>query len=138
RSRGAREWRIHFHVPLFLERLGAFRNTQPYLKDLLARVRATAPTAHLEVETYTWDVLPEEHRRLPIDDAIARELAWVRERLCPCRARGSPCPRAASRPCGRCGRTSSRASSSPGPCCGRAPRPSSPPGSRSSTSAACS
>jgi sugar phosphate isomerase/epimerase len=82
-SRGAREWRIHFHVPLFLERLGAFRNTQPYLRDLLGRVRATAPTAHLEVETYTWDVLPEEHRRLAIDDAIARELTWVRDQLCP-------------------------------------------------------
>jgi hypothetical protein len=74
-------WRIHFHVPVFREALGPFRNTQPFLRELLAilRVRAVAP--HLEVETYTWDVLPAEHRREAIDDAIARELTWVRGRL---------------------------------------------------------
>jgi hypothetical protein len=34
-------------------------------------------THHLDVETYTWDVLPEEHRRLPVVDAVARELSWT-------------------------------------------------------------
>jgi hypothetical protein len=33
------------------------------------------------VETYTWDVLPEQHRRDPVDDAIARELQWTLARL---------------------------------------------------------
>jgi hypothetical protein len=33
------------------------------------------------VETYTWDVLPEEHRRDPVDEAIARELQWTLARL---------------------------------------------------------
>jgi sugar phosphate isomerase/epimerase len=78
-----RAWRIHFHVPLFLETLGRFRNTQPWLRTLLARVRAAAPTPHLEVETYTWEVLPDAYRRLPIDDAVARELAWVKQQLEP-------------------------------------------------------
>jgi sugar phosphate isomerase/epimerase len=75
------EWRIHFHVPLFREQLGPFRNTQPWLRTLLDIVRTTPVSPHLEVETYTWDVLPEEYRREPIVDAIARELRWVRERL---------------------------------------------------------
>ena len=78
---GHREWRIHFHVPLFLERLGLFLNTQDYLREVLAIVRRTAVTPHLEVETYTWDVLPEEYRREDIVTAVARELDWVRGHL---------------------------------------------------------
>jgi sugar phosphate isomerase/epimerase len=74
-------WRIHFHVPVFREELAPFRNTQPFLRELLGLLRERAVAPHLEVETYTWDVLPEEHRREPIDDAISRELTWVRERL---------------------------------------------------------
>jgi sugar phosphate isomerase/epimerase len=71
------EWRIHFHVPLFRDRLGPFLNTQDYLREVLAIVRRTAVTPHLEVETYTWDVLPEEYRREDIVTAVARELTWV-------------------------------------------------------------
>jgi sugar phosphate isomerase/epimerase len=75
------EWRVHFHVPLFLERLGPFENTQPFLNKLLPLLGRTGVTRHLEVETYTWDVLPEEHRRDPVDDAIARELRYTLDRL---------------------------------------------------------
>jgi sugar phosphate isomerase/epimerase len=77
------EWRVHFHVPLFLEQLGPFQNTQAFLGQLLPLLARTRPTAHLEVETYTWDVLPEEYRRDPVDDAIARELRWTLARLQP-------------------------------------------------------
>jgi sugar phosphate isomerase/epimerase len=77
------EWRVHFHVPLFAERLGPFLSTQDFLTRLLPTVARTAATHHLEVETYTWDVLPEEHRRAPVDEAIARELTWTLERLRP-------------------------------------------------------
>jgi sugar phosphate isomerase/epimerase len=81
-ARDARStWHIHFHVPLFREHLGRFRSTQPYLRALLDLVRRDAPSPHLEVETYTWDVLPAEYRDEPVDVAVARELAWVRERL---------------------------------------------------------
>ena len=38
-------------------------------------------SAHLEVETYTWSVLPAQVREVPIEDAIARELLWVRGEL---------------------------------------------------------
>jgi sugar phosphate isomerase/epimerase len=77
----AREWRIHFHVPLFRERLGLFLNTQEYLRDLLSGLRRATPCQHLEVETYTWDVLPEEYRREGIVAAVAREMRWVVDRM---------------------------------------------------------
>ncbi len=76
-----REWRVHFHVPLFLERLGPFLNTQEFLVTLLDLVRHDPPSQHFEVETYTWDVLPEEYRREDVVTAIAREIEWVLSRL---------------------------------------------------------
>lgn len=77
-----REWRVHCHVPVFHEApLGLFGTTQPVLLDMLARQRAEGVSPHLEVETYTWDVLPPEMRAGGLDAAIARELGWVRERL---------------------------------------------------------
>ena len=75
------EWRVHFHVPVFLEELPGFGTTQPVLAELLG-AHARSPIApHLEVETYTWDVLPPALRDVPVADAIARELAWVGQRL---------------------------------------------------------
>jgi sugar phosphate isomerase/epimerase len=76
-----REWRVHFHVPLFRRDLGRFTNTQDYLADVLAQLRREPYSSHLEVETYTWDVLPEEYRREDIVTAVARELRWVTDRL---------------------------------------------------------
>jgi sugar phosphate isomerase/epimerase len=71
------EWRVHCHVPVFLEKAGTFYSTQQTLKQALASVRAQAISPHLEVETYTWDVLPPELREGNRADAIARELVWV-------------------------------------------------------------
>ena len=75
------EWRIHFHVPIFRDAFGPFASTQPFLAELLAAHRRQEISPHLEVETYTWDVLPAEYRAEPIEDAIARELRWVLERI---------------------------------------------------------
>jgi len=80
-SDAPRVWRIHFHVPIFRETLGPFRNTQAALRQLLMLQRRQGVSDHLEVETYTWDVLPDEYRREDIVDAIARELDWVRAEL---------------------------------------------------------
>ncbi|WP_394835209.1 metabolite traffic protein EboE [Pendulispora rubella] len=74
---GARHLRVHFHVPIFREALGPFRNTQAYLRELLLLQREQPVSAHLEVETYTWDVLPPEYRNEHVDEAVARELLWV-------------------------------------------------------------
>ena len=75
------EWRVHFHVPVFLERLQHFDTTQFFLKDILALHRQSPITTHMEVETYTWDVLPEEYRNVGVGAAIAREMNWVLDEL---------------------------------------------------------
>ena len=76
-----KEWRVHFHVPIFLDELVEFSTTQSFLREVLALHRDEAISPHLEVETYTWDVLPEHYRNVPVSAAIARELSWVLEQL---------------------------------------------------------
>jgi sugar phosphate isomerase/epimerase len=78
---GADEWRVHFHVPLYTETLDTFTNTQPYLRRILERHAQSPITGAFEVETYTWDALPRQHRQSEVVDSIARELGWVVERL---------------------------------------------------------
>ena len=75
------EWRVHFHVPIFLDAMEHFATTQDFLRDILALHRERPISGHLEVETYTWDVLPARYRGTPVGTAIARELNWVRQRL---------------------------------------------------------
>jgi sugar phosphate isomerase/epimerase len=78
---GEAEWRVHFHVPIFLAELEHFSTTQGFLREILELHRSAPISAHLEAETYSFDVLPERYRRVDVASAIARELAWVRERL---------------------------------------------------------
>ena len=77
KGQGTREWRVHFHVPVFRERYGAFEGTQEYVAELLRLVREGDVSEHFEVETYTWDVLPEEFRREGIVGGIVREVEWA-------------------------------------------------------------
>ena len=58
--------------------LAPFASTQSFIRDVLAIHRESPVSSHLEVETYTWDVLPEPFRSGSVDEAVARELAWVR------------------------------------------------------------
>jgi hypothetical protein len=75
------EWRVHFHVPIFLANYGTFQATQEDIVEVLKLVNANPSiTKHLEVETYTWEVLPQD-THLTLGDAISRELAWVKEQL---------------------------------------------------------
>lgn len=71
------EWRVHFHVPVFLETLPEFDTTQSFLREILAIHRKTPISPHLEVETYTWDVLPADLVAGSVEDAVTRELEWV-------------------------------------------------------------
>ena len=75
------EWRVHFHVPIFLAELEHFSTTQDFLGEILTLHRERPISDHLEVETYTWDVLPERYRGMPVATAIARELNWVRQQF---------------------------------------------------------
>jgi sugar phosphate isomerase/epimerase len=79
-SEGA-EWRVHFHVPIFYDQLQHFSTTQDFLRQILALHRQQPIAPHLEVETYTWDVLPVRYRQEGIGPAIARELTWVLDQL---------------------------------------------------------
>jgi hypothetical protein len=81
RDPGPREWRTHFHVPVFLDDLGPFRTTRFAIEEAL-RVHARTPQSnHLEIETYTWDVLPEHLKTGDIVDYVSRELEWVRDEV---------------------------------------------------------
>ena len=75
------EWRVHFHVPVFLPTMGALETTQRDLEGVIDLIKQRRDPACLEVETYTWDVLPAEYRNLGMTAAIARELKWTRDRL---------------------------------------------------------
>jgi hypothetical protein len=80
---GPRQWRVHFHVPIFLSTMADFQTTQPYLRSVLALLERDPFCPYLEVETYTWDVLPAQYRTVDMSTAIARELAWARAQLEP-------------------------------------------------------
>lgn len=78
---GRREWRTHFHVPVFLDDLGPFRTTRFAIEQALDAHLAQAQSTHLEIETYTWDVLPAHLKTGDVTDYVVRELEWVLGRL---------------------------------------------------------
>jgi hypothetical protein len=80
------EWRTHFHVPVFLEDLGAFKTTRPSIEEALALHRADPLSAQVEIETYTWDVLPQHLKTGNIVDYVVKELEWVKAQLHPAEA----------------------------------------------------
>jgi hypothetical protein len=73
-------WRAHFHVPVFEENFGVLQSTQSDITEVLELQKKLSFTQHLEVETYTWDVLPE-NLKLPSHESITRELEWVLSKL---------------------------------------------------------
>lgn len=75
----AAEWRVHFHVPVHLDRADQLDTTQSDIIACLAAARAEHEVRHFEVETYAWDVLPAEVRGACLADDIAAELEWVQE-----------------------------------------------------------
>ena len=79
---GPREWRTHFHVPVFLTELGhGFGTTRFGLEQALAVHKKTPLSTHLEIETYTWDVLPDHLKTGDIVEYVTRELDWVKGQL---------------------------------------------------------
>ncbi|NOW93616.1 metabolite traffic protein EboE [Mucilaginibacter sp. SG564] len=74
------EWRAHFHVPIFVEDMGLVKSTQSDITEVLSLQKSSPFTNHLEVETYTWEVLPSS-LKVPLNESIIRELAWVKTKL---------------------------------------------------------
>src|SRR5262245_13587786 len=82
--REAEAWRIHFHVPVNAERLGPLRTTRDELRQALATVAELKYAPHLEVETYTWEVLPgggAAPASNGLVDGLTRELTATRDLL---------------------------------------------------------
>ncbi len=71
-----KEWRSHFHVPLFVQDYGLLKSTQEDITKVLSIQREQPFTSQLEVETYTWEVLPDA-LKVPISESIIREMEWV-------------------------------------------------------------
>jgi hypothetical protein len=76
----AAEWRTHFHVPIFLQDYPLLQSTQDHLIATLAYLQALPVCSHLEIETYTWDVLPAAIK-FDLAHSIRREYDWVLEQL---------------------------------------------------------
>ncbi|MFJ2865567.1 metabolite traffic protein EboE [Kitasatospora sp. NPDC087314] len=81
---GERPWRTHFHIPVHADPAPPLATTRPVLQRALAAMLAgeRARTRHLDVETYTWSVLPEPPRTsADLVEGIAAELDWTRREL---------------------------------------------------------
>jgi len=81
RGEAGGEWRVHCHVPVFVGHFDALGSTQQNLREALALCRVQEVSPHLEVETYTWGVLPDGLKSPEVVGDIVRELQWVRTEL---------------------------------------------------------
>ena len=69
-------WRVHFHLPVFLAELPDCQTTQAFLKHVLPLLPGNVP---LEVETYTFSVLPQDLQTSSVVESIVREIEWVED-----------------------------------------------------------
>lgn len=76
------EWRIHFHVPLHSSPTPVFDNTTDHLIGVLDILQSNPRLcSHLEMETYTWEVLPAELKSRDVVDQLVAEYGWTIARL---------------------------------------------------------
>ncbi len=74
----AEEWRIHFHVPLHSPDGDWFTSTRDHIGGVLDLLRADpALCSHLEMETYTWEVLPGDLKNRDVVDQLVGEYEWT-------------------------------------------------------------
>jgi hypothetical protein len=77
----AEEWRIHFHVPLHWAGDEVLATTRDHLLGTLDVLAADASRCrHFEMETYTWEVLPEPLRSRDVVEQLRHEYRWTLER----------------------------------------------------------
>ncbi len=75
------EFRVHFHVPIFMDKLTPFVGTNNFIKEITAYLKKEKKSSLLEVETYTFNVLPQKYKLESINDNIKRELEWLQALL---------------------------------------------------------
>lgn len=76
----AEQWRTHFHVPIFVTDYDKLSSTQEDIITVLRLLREKKISRHLEIETYTWEVLPDT-LKLDLSSSIQREYQWVLEQM---------------------------------------------------------
>ncbi|MEH2058338.1 MAG: metabolite traffic protein EboE [Nostoc sp.] len=76
----AEEWRTHFHVPIFIHDYQILQSTQDDIATVLHLLQTNNACQYLEIETYTWDVLPSE-MKIDLLTSIQREYEWVLKEL---------------------------------------------------------
>jgi hypothetical protein len=72
----AQECRIHFHVPIFIRDYQVLQSTQEDIIAVLKLLQENHACKHLEIETYTWEVLPPQ-MKMDLLLCIQREYEWV-------------------------------------------------------------
>ncbi|MDB6025290.1 MAG: hypothetical protein JWM68_1513 [Verrucomicrobiales bacterium] len=71
------EWRIHFHIPLHAPRTALFDNTTDHLLGVFDALQKNPKLcSHLEMETYTWEVMPTEMKNRSVVDQLVGEYEW--------------------------------------------------------------
>jgi sugar phosphate isomerase/epimerase len=78
--RDAEMWRVHYHIPVDAENLGPLGTTRNDVRTALRAVAGLDYAPHLEVETYTWEVLPGGEKP-DLVTGLARELTATHELL---------------------------------------------------------
>jgi hypothetical protein len=74
----ADEWRVHFHVPLQCELADPLGTTSDHAVGMLDLLAADPRLcSHLEIETYTWAVLPDSLKSRDVVDQILDEYRWT-------------------------------------------------------------
>lgn len=74
----ADEWRVHFHVPLHAEPADGLLSTSDHIIGVLDLLQADPSLCeHLEMETYTWEVLPDELASESVVDQLESEYRWT-------------------------------------------------------------
>jgi hypothetical protein len=78
----AAEWRVHFHIPLHSRPTPLFDNTADHILGLLDLLQLNpALSSHLEMETYTWEVMPPEMKNRSVVDQLVSEYDWTLAQL---------------------------------------------------------
>ena len=74
----ADEWRIHFHIPLHAKPTDIFGTTADHVQGVLDLLKADpAMCSHLEMETYTWEVMPGHMKKRNVVDQLVGEYQWT-------------------------------------------------------------
>jgi len=79
-DRKHKELRAHYHVPIFLKKYGELFSTQDHILKTINFIKSNPISEHLEIETYTWDVLPADLKQ-DVSVSIIRELEWFKSHI---------------------------------------------------------